>query len=305
MSVLRLLSALSVRMRIVLLAVIPLVGFLAVGVAFTNGGRTIDTAMGASRVSAQVADASRELKVALGQVMLSATNYSVRPNQKGVESFTAARESAASLAAAIANSGKAGANADKLPQALDQIGTTFAELKKVTEKLGYTDTSGLHGRMRAAIAQAQGAIQMLAFGPDGQTLQAALQKLENHVKDFRLDHKTMHFDRFSIGYDMFDRQLENVEANETSKTAVVTFLKELHTTFAEYVKLVGEVDKWLAEIGAQTQSAATTADAIAVEAAATATSAADELTSSRTVTENLTLVTGLVAVFLSIVASWL
>jgi methyl-accepting chemotaxis protein len=305
MSVLRLLSALTVRMRIVLLAIIPLVGFLAVGVSFTNGGRTIDTAMSASRVSAQIADASRELKVALGQVMLTATNYSVRPNQKGVESFTAARQSAASLAAAIANSGKAGDNAAKLPQALDQIGTTFEELKKVTERLGYTDTSGLHGKMRGAVAQAQGAIQMLAFGPDGQALQSALQKLENHIKDFRLDHKSMHFDRFTIAYDMFDRQLEGVEANETSKNAVVTFLKELHVTFTDYVKSVGEVDKWLAEIGAQSQSAATTADAVAVEAAAMATTAADELASSRTATEGLTWIVGLIAVFLSIVASWL
>jgi methyl-accepting chemotaxis protein len=305
MRILRLLSALSVRVRIILLAGIPLVGFLAVGVAFTDGGRTIDMAMGASRISAQVADASRELKVALGQVMLSATNFSVHPGSKTADAFKAAREGAASLAAAIVNSGKAGADATRLPQALDQIGTTFEELKKVTETLGYTDTSGLQGKMRAAVAQAQGAIQMLSFGPDGQALQGALQKLENNVKDFRLDHKTMHFDRFEIGHDMFVRQLEVIEANDTSKTAVVTFLKELHATFVDYVKSTGEVDRWLAEIGTQTQNAATIADGVAAEAAATATAAADELAASRTATERLTWIVGLVAVVLSLAAAWL
>ena len=56
------------------------IGFLAVGAVFTDGGRTLDKAMGASQASIQIADASRELKVALGHVMLAATTYSVRPS---------------------------------------------------------------------------------------------------------------------------------------------------------------------------------------------------------------------------------
>jgi methyl-accepting chemotaxis protein len=305
MRALRFMSALSVRVRIILLAAIPLVGFIAVGAAFTNGGQTIDRAMNSSRASAQVADASRELKVALGRVMLTATTYSVHPSEKGIEAFKAARTSAASLATGIANSGKAGPEAAKLPQALDQIGTTFEEMKKISEKLGYTDVTGQQGKMRASVAQAQGAIQMLAFGPDGQALTTALMKLEQNIKDFRLDHKTMHYDRFEISYDMFSRQMENLEANDTSKTAVNTFLKELGVTFKDFVKSVGESDKWLGEIATQTQAAAAIADTVATEAAASAQTAANELATSRVSTEQLTWVVGVVAVVLSILAAWL
>jgi hypothetical protein len=90
-----LVPTLSVRTRIILLAAIPLVGFLAVGVAFTKGGRTIDAAMAAAHASTQVADTSRELKAALGQILLTATAYAAHPNEKGAQEFAAARQRAA------------------------------------------------------------------------------------------------------------------------------------------------------------------------------------------------------------------
>jgi methyl-accepting chemotaxis protein len=305
MRILRLVSALSVRVKIIMLAVIPLIGFLAVGAVFTDGGRTIDKAMGASQASTQVADASRDLKVSLGQSMLAASIYSVRPSDKGVQDFAAARQTAADIAAAIVRSGKGGADAAKLPDILDQIGKTFGELQKVSEKLGYTDSTGLNGKMRAASAQSQGALQMLSFGAEGAALTAALQKLEHNVKDFRLDHKSMHFDRFDIGFDMFSRQLENLEANDTSKTAVTNSVKQLQAAFVDYVKTTGEVDKWLADIGTQSEAAAAAADAVAADAATVAKTAAAELTASRTATESLTWIVGIVAVVLSLAAAWL
>jgi methyl-accepting chemotaxis protein len=304
MNIARVASALSVRVRIVMLAVIPLVGFLAVGAVFTNGGRTIDRAMSESQESAQVADASRELKAALGQVMVTATGFSARPSENGVKAFAAAREEAASIAAAIVRSGKGGAEAAKLPAILDQIGTTFGELQKITEKRGYTDNTGLNGRMRAAIAQLNGAIQMFGMGQESADMTAVVQKMEIHIKDFRLDHQPMHFNRFEISFQAMLRALEAVEASTSTET-VKSNIDLLQTSFADYVATTAETDKWLAEIGTQSRTAATVADAVAAGAAAADKAATAELTSSRTVTENLTLVTGLVAVFLSIVACWL
>ncbi|MDQ2084719.1 hypothetical protein RA307_31445, partial [Xanthobacteraceae bacterium Astr-EGSB] len=304
MNIARVASALSVRVRIVMLAVIPLVGFLAVGAVYTNGGRTIDRAMSESQESAQVADASRELKASLGQVMVAATGFSARPSEKGVKEFAAAREEAASIAATIVRSGKGGAEAAKLPAILDQIGTTFGELQKITEKRGYTDNTGLNGRMRAAIAQLNGAIQMFGMGQESADMTAVVQKMEIHIKDFRLDHQPMHFNRFEIAFQSMLRALEAVEASPSTET-VKNNIDLLQTSFADYVATTAETDKWLAEIGTQSRTAATVADAVAAGAAAADKAATAELTSSRTVTENLTLVTGLVAVFLSIVGSWL
>jgi methyl-accepting chemotaxis protein len=305
MNILRIASALSVRVRIVVLALIPLVGFLAVGMVFTDGGRTIDKAMGAAQQATQVADASRELKVSLGQVMLVASTYSAHPSDKGVQDFNTARQQASDIAASITRSGNGGAQAAKLPELLDRIGTIFGELQKVSEKLGYADGAGLNGKMRASIAQAQGAIQMLSFGAEGTAMVASLQKLEIHVKDFRLDHKSMHADRFEIGYDSLFRQLENVEANDTSKLTVKNNMELLKASFADYVKATGEADKWLVEIGTQSQVAASAADAVAGEAASVAKAASGELISSRTATETFTLIVGSIAVVLSLAAAWL
>jgi methyl-accepting chemotaxis protein len=296
---------LSVRVRIIFLAAIPLVGFMAVGASFMEGGRTIDRAMTASQASVQVADSSRELKAALGQVMLAATTYSTQPSEKGVQNFAAARETAAGIAAAIVKSGKGGAEAAKLPQALDEIGTTFAVLQKANELLGYSDSSGLRGKMRASAAQAQGTIQMLSFGPEGAALVAKLGELEHNVKDFRLDHQTMHMSRFDIGFDMFSRQLDGLDANDTNKQATRTSANELRSVFSEFVAKTNDADAKLAEIGAQTQAAATAADAIAAEAVAAAHTAASELTNSRSATETFTLIVGIIAVVLALAAAWL
>jgi methyl-accepting chemotaxis protein len=304
MHIARLASALSVRVRITLLAVIPLVGFLTVGAVFTDGGRTTDLAVTASQDSSQLADVSRELKVALGQVTLAATGFSARPSEDGVKEFAAARQQAAELAATVVRSGKGGAEAAQLPQALDGIATTFEALKKATEELGFTDRTGLNGKMRAAIAQANGAIQMLGFGSEAADMATTMQKLEIHIKDFRLDHQPMHVSRFEVSFEALKRGLDSIDATDT-KDIVKNNTQLLQTSFADYVRATEEADKRLAEIGTQSRAAAAAADAVATGAVAAAKTAAAELTSSRAATETLTLLTGVFAVVLSVAAAWL
>ena len=61
----QLISKLSVRGRIAAIAVIPVVGFLANGLAFTGGETAVGNAFESVRSAAVLADASREFRLKL------------------------------------------------------------------------------------------------------------------------------------------------------------------------------------------------------------------------------------------------
>jgi len=81
------LASFSVRTRIVLLALIPVAGFVANGFTYTSGevdvGRTFDT----FTRSAALADASRDFKSAVASMRIVVKDFSVKPGDNLVAGF--------------------------------------------------------------------------------------------------------------------------------------------------------------------------------------------------------------------------
>src|SRR6266704_2299304 len=78
----RLISKLSVRGRIVAIAVIPVVGFLANGLAFTSGETQVGNTFESAKSAAALADASRELKSALAGMQMGAKDFVAQPSDQ-------------------------------------------------------------------------------------------------------------------------------------------------------------------------------------------------------------------------------
>src|SRR3984893_10936621 len=87
-------SKLSVRARIIVLGVIPVIGFLAAGIAFMVGDVEVGRAFDSVQRYTQVADASRDLKTGLLIMRAATTHYVARPSDKGVADFTEGKERA-------------------------------------------------------------------------------------------------------------------------------------------------------------------------------------------------------------------
>ena len=68
-----------VRARIMAIALIPVVGFLATGIAFVSGEREVDAAFSSVQRATALADASREFKSAVGAMQSAARSFAVRP----------------------------------------------------------------------------------------------------------------------------------------------------------------------------------------------------------------------------------
>src|SRR5688572_1412258 len=74
------LSAFSVRARIVALALIPLGGFLANGIAFKSGEADVQAAFGSVNRAAALSDASHDFKAALAVMRLTVRDFTSKPD---------------------------------------------------------------------------------------------------------------------------------------------------------------------------------------------------------------------------------
>src|SRR5712691_10246885 len=86
-SIQRLISKLSVRGRITAIAVIPVVGFLANGMAFTGGEIEVGNAFESVKSAAVLADASREFKTALARMQMTSKDFVAQPSEDEVAAF--------------------------------------------------------------------------------------------------------------------------------------------------------------------------------------------------------------------------
>src|SRR6267154_2878681 len=83
----QLISKLSVRSRIAAIAVIPVVGFLANGLAFTSGETEVGNAFESVKSAAVLADASREFKAALARMQMTSKDFVAQPSEDEVAAF--------------------------------------------------------------------------------------------------------------------------------------------------------------------------------------------------------------------------
>src|SRR5580698_682440 len=96
-------SKMSVRNRIVLLAVIPVIGLLAIGLAFKTGDIEVGRAFDSVRRDADVADASRDLKSGLLMMRTATTEFVSRPSDAEVKEFNGGQDLAVRSLARIAD----------------------------------------------------------------------------------------------------------------------------------------------------------------------------------------------------------
>jgi methyl-accepting chemotaxis protein len=86
----RLLYVMSVRTRIIVLAVIPPVGFLANGITFMSSEGEVSAAFQAVKHSAALADASRDFKSAIAEMRISVKDFSAAPKEELIKTFKVA-----------------------------------------------------------------------------------------------------------------------------------------------------------------------------------------------------------------------
>jgi methyl-accepting chemotaxis protein len=98
----RLLTSVSVRARIIVLALIPVIGFLANGFNYISGEHAVGTSFETVKHSAALADASRDFKSAVAAMRITVKDFNANPSDNLVMSFQQAHAQAVQSLDAIA-----------------------------------------------------------------------------------------------------------------------------------------------------------------------------------------------------------
>src|SRR5580704_685813 len=90
----RLLTSFSVRTRIIVLTIIPVVGFLANGLTFMANEDAVTAAFQTASRSSILADASRDFKSAVAGMRLNVKDFIVAPKEEAIQAFLYSTSSA-------------------------------------------------------------------------------------------------------------------------------------------------------------------------------------------------------------------
>src|SRR4051794_5461961 len=144
----RLLTSVSVRTRVVLLALIPVAGFAASGLSYLSGERNVAAAMHTVQQSIAISDASREFKRGVNGIRIVVRDFNSAPTEELVRVFNGMFVLASQNLDAIATHARFARQVTGLQQQMLELQSNFDELVVEQRKLGFDESSGLNAKLR-------------------------------------------------------------------------------------------------------------------------------------------------------------
>ncbi len=306
----RMLTSFSVRSRIVVLAMIPVIGFLANGVTYFAGEHAVATAFDTVSRSSALADASRDFKTSVSTMRIIVKDFSANPSSNLVVNYEQAHALALRSLDTVAGAveGRHSENIANLRKNLMDLRQAFNELVREQDVLGSTETTGLRGKLGdASIAVERIVNENMTWlaEVDAMKLMQSLLTMRYHEAEYRLTQTELMRQLFFTGHKRFTDTFSQIAATPDMKAALDKQVKAYAETFGQWVDGYGRVHALRAVIDIDSQRMMPRADEIIERARLTAEEASAGLIGSQALTR-----TGIVAVGIAIVAlglgfSWL
>jgi methyl-accepting chemotaxis protein len=305
----RMISGVSVRARIIVLAVIPVVGFLINGIAFTVGEFEVEQAFQTAERASDLADVSHEFRGALIAMRTHTRDFAARPSQESIASFEAARATALRTLATIeaAVDRPARQNLAPLKGQLNEIATQFADLTRNQKILGFTESEGTRSRMTKAAAAVERIIHedmSWLSEADAQKLLISLLTMQRYESEYRLARTTLLRIVFFDEFKNFKKLLDGIIAAEIMKIQLAEQVQTYRDTFAEWIAIVDKVGPPVAVIEYNTKAMLPASDEIIGSAKVHTGAASAALTGSQVRTRNIITGVGLAIVMIGLGFSW-
>lgn len=292
----RLLTSISVRNRIIVLALIPVVGFLFNGVTYLLGERDVGQAFQTVTHSGELADASRDFKSAVAAMRIIVKDFSAHPEQSLVMSFQEqqglAQNSLETIAASINK--RHIAVIGTLRTDLGRLNDTFSSLVEGQTKLGFDERSGLRSNLRDAGNAVERIINenMTWLDPnEARKLMIALLAMRNYEIGYRLEPIELTRQQFLGAFKKFNDTFGNIDGTPAMKVALERQVKAYAFTFAQWIEGFDRVHALRAVMDLDSQNMVPAADDIITRARETAADASTQLAAAQDRTR-----TGIVAV---------
>ncbi len=300
----------TVRTRIVLLAAIPLLGFLANGTAFTTGQAEVEHAFASVKRASALAETSQDLKSLLGGMRIAARDFALNPGTELIQSFVDIHYSAEQSLQKIEADAHGGAR-----QGIEGLRTRIAELKKrfdhmVREQmtLGFSENEGIRQRMRLSATAVERIINedmSWLTKTDSQTLLVSLLVMRRYESDYRLTRTSIAQTEFMGEVKTFNQALGAIIAAEIMKAGLAQQVKTYADTFAEWIASTNTVRADILSLDLDLRQIMPMTDEIIASARQNAVAASAGLTASQSRTRNIIILVGCAAVLIGLGFSWL
>jgi methyl-accepting chemotaxis protein len=303
-------ASLSVRTRIIGLALIPVVGFLANGIAFTTGQSEVADAFANVGTAAALADASREFKLALTTMQIAAKDYVAQPSDEQARAFEAAQALTMSNFDKIAAAANGSLPQDvgvQLRQRLGELRLSFDYLVEEQKAMGYSNVQGTLKRLDEAAAQVEQLINdgiQLLSDSERDWLMLELLMMRRYEAQYRFDHNPATWELFFKSYRSFEEKLSELLVDAQVKTRLSDLVKEYTSTLAQWNRQSQNIQKSIIDIVETSQQLAPQSQAIIAMAERRAEASAAALTQSQSHTRTFIIGVGAAAVLIGLIFSW-
>jgi len=309
MSIVAAFSKLSVRARIIVLGVIPVIGFLANGIAFMVGDVEVGRAFDSVQRYTQVADASRDLKTGLLMMRAATVEFVAHPSDTEVQDFEDGQDMAMRsldrIQSALPESERD--MITPLRTTVRDLKTSFASLVHEQKSLGFTDMQGVTANLIAA----SDAIEKIIHDDltwvaevDSAKLLMSLLTLRRYEIEYRLTRNHAAERHFLDEIRHFNEIFESVDGAPAMKGKLNQEVQNYSYAFAQWVASTDNIAPLLSLISHDTENVLPEANNIIAKARQDASVAAAELAASRTRTRQFILWVDLAVILIVLGCSW-
>jgi methyl-accepting chemotaxis protein len=304
----RLITSVSVRTRVIVLAAIPVIGFLLNGIVFMVGQNEVKRAFRAAAQANNALEASREFRASVNAMRARTRDFAASPNKDLIAQFQTAHAAALRTLGVIdhAVSAQERQNISPLKSQVDEISEQFNELVKSQTILGFTESEGVRDRMdRATIAVERIVHDDLSWlnERDAPRLVTSLLKMRRFEADFRLNRTTMIQAGFADEYKNFQAVLGGTIAAPEMKQKLGEQVKTYADTFAEWIEITDRVGPPVAVIDYNARNMLPVADEIAALAKSRSNAVWAALTASQDRTRNIIIGVAIATVIIGLALS--
>ncbi len=305
----RLLTTFSVRTRLIALAVVPVVGFLANGLTYIAGEDDVAQAFQTVGQSHALADASRDFKNAIASMRIAVNEFGVGHNatpEAFEQSQALATKSLAAIEASVGNLHHD--DLTTLRNLLADIKENYGNLYAVQRVLGFSDEEGLRAALKNAGNRIESAINNnLSWLADTEAkrITMVLLAMRHQEAEYRLDPRELTQQQFNAGYQQFEKIFSNIDGTDEMKGKLEGDVKEYVDIFAKWIEITDRAHPLRALIDIDGQNMLPPADAVITAANGAAARAVDAMLVSQRYTRNGIILVGIGMVALGLGFSWL
>ncbi|MEX2129174.1 MAG: methyl-accepting chemotaxis protein [Xanthobacteraceae bacterium] len=302
-------TAISVRARIVALALIPVAGLAIIGIAYLTGEQETDRAFRSVRNSSALAGASNEFRLALSEMRVTAQVFGSRPNRALVDDYQDAHAAALKSLDVIERIIRApNIHIAQLRENVGLLKSHFDKLLKEQELLGFADSAGIEGAMRSTASAVERIINqdMSGFDPlDAKSLLASLLTMRRFEAEYRLSRTTYLQVWFFSEHENLKQIVEKLAGDPGAKIELIVQVASYVDAFREWIQITDRTKPLLALIDIESKNMMPVSDEILASARVQEDLAIRDLTKSQTRTRSIIVGVGLTVLLIGLGLSWL